>query len=90
MLYKKRVFNLNSKKAGTFGNILTKLLRDSSVICNLTLQDIWNCKMLRKQHFPKNLTTVDITPVYKKKIQLLSKITGLSAYFLVFLKSLKE
>ena len=63
----KEVSNLNSKKVGTFGNIHTKVLKNSSNICNSILQDIWNCEILGKQYFPKNLRLVDITPVHKKK-----------------------
>ena len=51
---------------GTFGNIPTKVLKDSSDICNLILQDIWNYEILGKKYFPKNLKLLDINPVYKK------------------------
>ena len=44
----KEVSNLNSKKAGTFGNIPTKVLKDSSDICNSILQDIQNYEILGK------------------------------------------
>ena len=33
----KKISNLNSKKAETFGNIPTKVLKESSEICNLVL-----------------------------------------------------
>ena len=36
----KEIANLNSKKVGTFGNIPTKVLKDSSNICNSILQEI--------------------------------------------------
>ena len=45
------VCNLNSKKTGTFGNITTKVLKDSSDICNSVLQDVWNYEILGKQYF---------------------------------------
>ena len=63
----KEVSNLNSKKAGTFGNIPKKVLKDSSDICDSILQDIWNYEILGKQYFFKNIKLADITPVYKKK-----------------------
>ena len=63
----KEVSTLNSKKVGPFGNSPTKVLKDSSNICNSLLQNIWNYEILRKQYFPKNLKLSDITPVYKKK-----------------------
>ena len=56
----KEVSNLNSMKVGTFGNIPTKVLKDSFNICNSILQDIWNYEILGKQYFPKNLKLADI------------------------------
>ena len=38
----KEVSNLNSKKAESFGNIPTKVLKDSSDICYSILQSKWN------------------------------------------------
>ena len=63
----KEVSTLNSKKVGPFRNSPTKVLKDSSNICNSLLPNIWNYEILRKQYFPKNLKLSDITPVYKKK-----------------------
>ena len=63
----KEVSYLISKKAGTFGNIPSKVLKDSSDIWNSILQDKWNYEILGKQYFPKNLKLADITPVHKKK-----------------------
>ena len=47
--------SLNSKKAGPFGNILTKVLKISSDICNKLLQKIWNSEIFGKVCFPQNL-----------------------------------
>ena len=58
----KELSSLNSKKAETFGNITTKVLKISSDICNKVLDKIWNSKILRKQNFPQNLKLADITP----------------------------
>ena len=63
----REISHLNTKKVGTFGNILTKVLKESSNVCNSTLKDIWNYEILGKQSFSKNLKLADITPVYKKK-----------------------
>ena len=52
---------------GTFGNIPTRVLKDSSNVCNSVLQDMWNYETLGKHYFPKNLKLADITTVYKKK-----------------------
>ena len=38
----REVLNLNPKKPGTFGNIPTKMLKSSSEICSVALQNIWN------------------------------------------------
>ena len=48
----KELSSLNSKKAETFGNITTKVLKISSDICNKVLDKIWNSEILRKQNFP--------------------------------------
>ena len=58
----KELSSLNSKKAGTFGDIPTKVLKVSSDICNKVLQKIWNSEILGKQYFHQNITTV-----FKKK-----------------------
>ena len=43
------------------------MLKRSSDICNVVLQNIWNSEILGKLYFPKKLKLADITPVYKKK-----------------------
>ena len=63
----REISHLNTKKVGTFGNIPTKVLQESSNVCNSTLKDIWNYEILGKQNFSKNLKLADITPVYMKK-----------------------
>ena len=63
----REILNLNPKKPGTFGNIPTKMLKSSSEICNVALQNIWSSEILRKLYFPNKLKLADITPVYKKK-----------------------
>ena len=51
----REILNSNPKKPGTFGNILTKLLKSSSEICNVVLQNIWNSEILGKLYFPNKL-----------------------------------
>ena len=43
------ILNLNSKKPGTFGDVPTKILKDSSEVCNVIVQNILNSKLLEKQ-----------------------------------------
>ena len=63
----KEISKLNSKKAGMFGNMTTKVLKESSNVCNAVLRGIWIFGILEKQNFPQNLKLTDISPVYKKK-----------------------
>ena len=63
----RKILNLNPKKPGVFGNIPTKMLKSSSEICSVALQNIWNSEVLGKSYFPNKLKLADITPVYKKK-----------------------
>ena len=63
----REILNLNPKKPGTFGNVPTKMLKSSSEICNVALQNIWYSETLGKLYFPYKLKLADITPVYKKK-----------------------
>ena len=57
---------LNNKKNCTFGNILTKLLKEVSDICAPALNDIWNNEIITQKSFPNNLKLADVTPVFKK------------------------
>ena len=50
-----------------FGNIPTKVLKQSSDVCNAAVRDVWNFEILENLNFPQNLKLADITPVYKKK-----------------------
>ena len=83
----RKMLNLNSKKPGTSGNVPTNMLKSSSEICNVALQNIWNSEILGKLFFPNKLKLADITPVYKKKDPTL---VDLSVFYLLFLKFLKE
>ena len=56
---------LNPKKSGTFKNIPTKHLIQTSDICSKTLLKIWNNEIVGDKHFPDKLKLADITPVLK-------------------------
>ena len=43
------------------------MLKSSSEICNVVLQNIWNSEILGKLCFPDKLKLAEVTPVYKKK-----------------------
>ena len=61
----KELGELNSNKATTFGNILTKILKESSKSCSDTLQKLFN-DALRDGYFPDKLKRADIMPLFKK------------------------
>ena len=56
---------LNSNKATTFGNIPTKILKQSSKSCSDTLQKLFN-NALSDGYFPDKLKRADTKPVFKK------------------------
>ena len=60
------ISNLNSSKQGTFKNIPTKCLKESSDICSKYLLNIWNNEIVRNGYFPDKLKLADVTPVFKK------------------------
>ena len=43
------------------------MLKSSSEICNVVVQNIWNSEILGKLCFPDKLKLAEVTPVYKKK-----------------------
>ena len=47
----KEISNLNSEKAGKFESIPTNVLKESSEICNIALNNIWNYEILETQYF---------------------------------------
>ena len=61
----KELRELNSNKATAFGNIPTKILKQSSKSCSDTLQKLFN-DALRDSYFPDKLKCADVTPVFKK------------------------
>ena len=61
----KELRELNSNKATMFGNITTKILKQSSKSCSDTLQKLFN-DALRDGYFADKLKCADVTPVFKK------------------------
>ena len=61
------ILNLNPKKPASFGNIPTKMLKSSSEICSVALQNIWSSDILGKLYFPNKLKLADITPSIQKE-----------------------
>ena len=57
--------SLNPKKATTFQNIPSKLLKENFDICSPTLYNLVN-KTFRENIFPNELKLADINPVFKK------------------------
>ena len=79
---------LNSHKATTtFGNIPSKILKQSSKSCSDTLQKLFN-DALRDGYFPDKLKLADITPVsffflmiQQKQSRPVSVLPGVSKFF---------
>ena len=61
----KELSELNSNEATLFGNIPTKILKQSSKSCSDTLQKLFD-DALRDGYFPGKLKRADIRPVFKK------------------------
>ena len=61
----KELRELNFNKATTFGNVPTKILKQSSTSCSDTLQKLFN-DALKDGYFPDKLKCADVTPVFKK------------------------
>lgn len=85
--------SLNPKKPCTFSNISTRILKISSEVCKVILQNIWNSKLLEKQYFPDNLKLANKNLVYKKKEAILVEnytILLLQNFIITFLKNNSE
>ena len=55
---------LNPKKATTYNNIPTKILKSLSDICSPILNEMWN-NNASKSHFASKLKLADITAAFK-------------------------
>ena len=60
----KEIKALNAKKAITYNNIPTKILKNTSDICSPILNEIW-CKAVVNGNFPSKLKLADIIATYK-------------------------
>ena len=65
----KELREINSNKATTFGNIPTKILKQSSKSCSETLHKLFN-DAIRDGYFPYKLKCADITPVFNARKEL--------------------
>ena len=80
----KELRKLNSNKATTFGNIPTKILKQSSKSCWMYYKN-----SLRDGNFPSKLKCADVTPIFFKKndptkaknYRLVSALPGVSKLF---------
>ena len=57
--------NLKSRKASTYMNIPTKLLKQVVDIVAEPLTEIWNTEVIDNHKFPAELKLADITPIFK-------------------------
>ena len=59
--------NLDNKKVGSYKNIPTKVLKESSEISYEYLTKIWNEQVIMQKKFPNELKLADITLILKKR-----------------------
>jgi hypothetical protein len=57
---------LKVKKAGTYMNIPTSILKESKEVVAEPLRQIWNTEVIMNKKFPGKLKLADITPIFKK------------------------
>ena len=69
----KEICSLDGNKSGTFGNIPTKLLKETSDICTKSLTDVWNNEVINNNCFSEKLKVADITPIFKKDDATMAK-----------------
>ena len=65
--------NCLKNKTGTFKNISTKILKETSDICSEALVNIWNDELIHGKRFPTSLKLADVTPIFKKGDATLTK-----------------
>ena len=83
----KKLSELNSNKATTFGSIPTKILKQASKSCSDTLKKLFN-DASRDGYFPGKLKWADITPGFKnhdptkaKNYKPITVLPGVSKFF---------
>ena len=58
--------NLDSKRVGSYKNIPTKILKESSEISCEYLTKIWNEQVIMQKNFPNEVKLADNTPILKR------------------------
>ena len=83
----KQLQNLNPKKATTYMNMQTRLLKNNFDVCAPTLHQVFN-ETIRSSTFPDKLKLADITPIFKnddatnaKNYRPVSVLPGVSKCF---------
>ena len=83
----KQLQNLNPKKATTYMNVPTKLLKNNFDACAPTLHQVFN-EIIRSSIFPDKLKLADVTPIFKnddatnaKNYRPVSVLPGVSKIF---------
>ena len=85
----KKVKKLNTSKASQQSDIPTKILRENSEFFTRFFNSNIN-QCLEVDIFPSDLKTADVTPAYKKNLNILKIITDQSVYFLIYLRYMKD
>ena len=80
---------LNPKKATTYNNIPTRILKSTSDICSTILSKIWS-QAVFNCNFPNNLKLADITALLKLLIQHVKKTIDRFISYRLFQSFLKE
>ena len=65
--------NCDNKKVGSYKNILTKILKESSEISCEYMTKIWNEQTIMQKSFPNELRLADITTILKRDNSTLVK-----------------
>ena len=65
--------NLNNKKVGSYKNIPTKILKESSEISSEYLTKIWNEQVIMQKNYKNELKLADIILILKKDDSTLAK-----------------
>ena len=69
----KEMKSLDTKKNGTFSNIPFNCVKEVSEVTAPCLTNTLNIQIISGQTFPNNLKLADITPVFKKEDNNLTK-----------------
>ena len=88
-LVRKEIMNLNDSKATPIGNIFVDFLKST---VDIHLPFITNSINLSIENgcFPEELKLAEVSPIFKKKDDVTKRITGLSVFYRVYQRFLKE